>query len=218
MSFEKEIVKFLKKKNNQKNLILSGGSSITKIYRKISKIKANWKNINIYLVDERKTSKKKNQNIFLLRKIFSKKKINDFNEKIFLKKNEKKVIHNLRSLKSISIIGMGSDGHFASIFKNLKKFKNLINDNKSPKFIATEKVGIPFCKRFTMNLSMILLSTKIIIVLKNKKRIYLFFKFINDKNKKTPIYHLVKKAQKKIIINFNRDFIQLNKFIQKYAK
>ena len=65
---------------------------------------------------------------------------------------------------------------------------------------------------------MILLSTKIIIVLKNKKRIYLFFKFINDKNKKTPIYHLVKKAQKKIIINFNRDFIQLNKFIQKYAK
>ena len=31
MSFEKEIVKFLKKKNNQKNLILSGGSSITKI-------------------------------------------------------------------------------------------------------------------------------------------------------------------------------------------
>ena len=91
MSFEKEIVKFLKKKNKQKNLILSGGSSITKIYRKISKIKANWKNINIYLVDERKTSKKKNQNIFLLRKIFRKKKINDFNEKIFLKKMKKKL-------------------------------------------------------------------------------------------------------------------------------
>ena len=40
MSFEKEIVKFLKKKNKQKNLIISGGSSITKIYRKISKIKS----------------------------------------------------------------------------------------------------------------------------------------------------------------------------------
>ena len=31
---------------------------------------------------------------------------------------------------------------------------------------------------------------------------------------KNSIYHLVKKAQKKIIINFNRDFAQLNKFIQ----
>ena len=36
MSFEREIKKFLKQKNKQKSLILSGGSSITKIYKKIS--------------------------------------------------------------------------------------------------------------------------------------------------------------------------------------
>ncbi len=74
MSFEREIKKFLKQKNKQKSLILSGGSSITKIYKKISRIKADWKNINIYLVDERKISKKQNQNLFLLKKFFRKKK------------------------------------------------------------------------------------------------------------------------------------------------
>ena len=62
--FRKRNSKISEKKNKQKNLILSGGSSITKIYRKISKIKANWKNINIYLVDERKTSKKKIKTYF----------------------------------------------------------------------------------------------------------------------------------------------------------
>ena len=112
---------------------------------------------------------------------------------------------------------MGADGHFASIFKNLKKFENIINTNKSPKFVTTEKIGIPLCKRFTMNLSMILLSTKIIIVLKNKKRINLFLKFLNEKNNKKPIHYLVKKAKKKIIINFNKDFLELNKFRKKYA-
>lgn len=218
MSFEREIKKFLKQKNKQKSLILSGGSSITKIYKKISRIKADWKNINIYLVDERKISKKQNQNLFLLKKFFRKKKINKFNEKLFLKKNEKKIIHNLSFFKSLCIIGMGDDGHFASIFKNLKKYKDIINVRKKPKLIFTEKVGIPFCKRFTMNLSMILLSTKIIIVLKNKKRITLFLKFINDKNKKTPIYYLVKNVKKKMIINFNKDFLELNKFRKKYAK
>ena len=68
MSFEKEIKKFLKQKNKQKNLILSGGSSIIKIYKKISRIKADWKNMNIYLVDERKISQKQDQNLFLLKK------------------------------------------------------------------------------------------------------------------------------------------------------
>ena len=68
-----------------------------------------------------------------------------------------------------------------------------------------------------MNLSMILLSTKIIIVLKNKKRINLFLKFLNEKNNKKPIHYLVKKAKKKIIINFNKDFLELNKFRKKYA-
>ena len=218
MSFEKEIKKLLKQKNKQKNLILSGGSSIIKIYKKISRIKADWKNMNIYLVDERKISQKQDQNLFLLKKFFSKKKINEFNEKIFLKKNEKKIIYNLSFFKSLCIIGMGADGHFASILKNLQKFKNIINVHKKPKLIFTEKVSIPFCKRFTMNLSMILLSTKIIIVLKNKKRINLFLKFINDKNKKTPIYYLVKNAKKKMIINFNKDFLELNKFRKKYAQ
>ena len=112
---------------------------------------------------------------------------------------------------------MGVDGHFASIFQNLKKFARIIDSKEKPNIFLTEKIGKPFCERFTMNMSMILLSTKIIIVLKDVKRINLFLKFINDKNEMTPINHLVNKSKNKILINFNNDLLSLNKFKKKYA-
>ena len=68
-----------------------------------------------------------------------------------------------------------------------------------------------------MNLSMVLLSNYIIIVLKNKKRLKLFTNFIKNKKKKTPIYYLIKKAKKKIMINYNKDLMSLNFFKKTYA-
>ena len=46
-----------------------------------------------------------------------------------------------------------------------KKYKFLINLNEKPGIHIIEKIGIPLCKRVTMNLSMINLSLKIILVI-----------------------------------------------------
>tara|TARA_B100001057_G_scaffold493667_1_gene588624 strand:+ start:9843 stop:10496 length:654 start_codon:yes stop_codon:yes gene_type:complete len=217
MYFKKGIEKFLKKNKQKKNLILSGGNSIKKSYKLIEKAKINWNNINIYLIDERDTKKINLRNIAFLKKIFKKKKIFSFDKKLTLKKNKKTLIDNLKYLYTLTIIGVGEDGHFASIFYNLKKFKSIIDSSKKPNFYLTEKIGKPFCKRYTMNLSMVLLSNYIIIVLKNKKRLKLFTNFIKNKKKKTPIYYLIKKAKKKIMINYNKDLMSLNFFKKTYA-
>ena len=80
-----------------------------------------------------------------------------------------------------------------------------------------EKIGKPYCKRTTMNLSMISLSSKIILVLNNKKKLNLLIKFIKSKNTKIPVNIFLKKNMKKILIFFNNKLLTINKFNKIYA-
>ena len=217
MYFKSELKKIFRNNNKKKNLILCGGNSIKKAYKIIAKEQTNWENINIYLADERDTKKIELRNIQFLKKNFKNKNLLSLDKSFIKKHKKKKMINNLKNSETYAVIGMGQDGHFASIFYDLKKFKKIINVNEKPNLFLTEKIGTPFCKRLTMNLSMILLSTKIIIVFTNKKRIKSFFEFISDKNKNAPIYYLVKKAKNKLRILFNKETMNLNQFKKKYA-
>lgn len=119
------------------------------------------------------------------------------------------LIKKLKHSKTLTIMGMGKDGHIASIFPQSIKFKKMIDIKKKPNIVFTDKAGDPFCKRLTMNLSMILLSNKIIVVLKDKNRIKFFLKYLKEENKKTPIYHLAKKAKSKLAFFFNKEIISI---------
>ena len=79
-------------------------------------------------------------------------------------------------------MGLGYDGHFASIFNNSKKYKELINLKKKPSILITDKVGKPFVKRATMNLSMLNYSSRFYLILNNKSKVNLFKEILNSKN------------------------------------
>ena len=209
------IEKFFKKKRFKKNiLILSGGKSIKKIYKKIYNIDINWVNSKIFIVDERLIKQEENLNSTLIKKIFKSKCdiYNVFEDKIKNSCITKKIKKN----NTLAILGMGEDGHFASIFNNSKKYKSLVNQKKKPGIHTTEKIGKPFCKRVTMNLSMINLSLKIILVIANKKRFEILKKFIKFPNKKIPIIHLLENKKKNVYINFKDSILQIDKFKKKY--
>ena len=52
-SYLNNLIRSLSKKNNHLNIILSGGSSPTQLYKHIAKQKFNWEKINFSLLDER---------------------------------------------------------------------------------------------------------------------------------------------------------------------
>ena len=195
-------------KHKKINLILSGGKSPLKIYKLMSNQKINWKNINIFISDERifqKSSilsnyknikdcfKINNQNLI---NIYVVNNLNGYHKKII--KNQ--IIKDLKKKPTLSLIGIGDDGHFASIFSGSKNYHNLIDIKKKPNFYQTESLGNPKVKRITMNLSMILNSEKIILFAQSNKKMKIIESILKNKNSKYPLNILIKNAYKKLLL------------------
>ena len=91
---------------------------------------------------------------------------------------------------------MGEDGHFASLFPDMINQYEAFDLNASPKILIIPPKGNPLIPRITMNLSLIMESLNIILLVKGKAKQYIFNKA--KKEKKLPIHYLIK--------NRNRDF------------
>ena len=96
----------------------------------------------------------------------------------------------------ITLLGMGEDGHFASLFPDMINQNEAFDLNASPKILITPPQGNPLIPRITMNLSLIMESLSIILLVKGKVKQNIFEKA--QKEKKLPIHHLIK--------NRNQDF------------
>ena len=217
------IKKILKDINNSKkiNLILAGGTSPLKFYNQLFKQKIDWKKVNLFLKAERlvsifsKYSNYKNINSILKKNnLFN--KLKPLNKNSTQKKNIKLITNSLKKHKTICFLGLGYDGHFASIFNNSKKYKELINLKKKPSILITDKVGKPFVKRATMNLSMLNYSSRFYLILNNKSKVNLFKEILNSKNIEIySILNLINLAKNRISIFDGYSIKELKKFYKK---
>lgn len=201
LNFQKDSL--IKKKSKKRfSFVLTGGKSPITLYRKLSKAEIDWSNIDLFWGDERFVSKNsKNSNYKLAYDNFIKKiKINKKN--IFSIKTNFKTVSLSSKIYSMQIkkyfinkalsfdyclLGMGPDGHVASIFPNTAEM------NK--KFISKPIIRKDF-KRISLSLNIINKSKKIILWLNSKtlSKKYLNLKF---KGKKIPVNNL---NQKKTLI------------------
>ena len=175
-----EINKILKR---GKPIIISGGNTIKEILNDYE-IKIN---NTILLSDERlvnKSSKLRNESIFknlFKKKIINPKQLINYKFQSFNQKEVNKLENKIKKINfETAILGLGSKGHFASIFKPEKIKANYYYIDNSPKYPK---------KRVTVSLSKISKCKNIIFIAKrNNKRneIQNFHKFdlINSLNKK----------------------------------
>ena len=176
-------------------LVLSGGSSPISIYEELSNIDISWSKVFLTLVDDRLVDPDhKDSNQKLLHNHLIKNKAKNINffplTENFLPNTE------FKKPFDVTLLGMGEDGHFASLFPDMINQYEAFDINASPKILITPPQGNPLIPRITMNLSLIMESLSIILLVKGKAKQNIFDKAKQDQ--KLPIHHLIK--------NRNRDF------------
>jgi len=201
----KKFIRFFSAKirNKEKarfSFVLTGGKSPIKLYKYLAKAKnIPWRKIDFFIGDERYVSENsKNSNIKMCKKnLLSKIKI--------IKKQIFKISTNNKSIKECSydyekkikkyflnkkvsfdliLLGIGNDGHIASLFKNNIK----LNSNKNVSYIKKKDFS-----RITLTLKCINNSKSIFLWAPNKKKINVINKILGDKNFKYPVSFLRKK-------------------------
>ena len=200
-----EFIKIFKKESAKKrcqgrrlSFVLTGGPSPKRLYQKLASSKINWNNIDLFWGDERFVSKKSvNSNYRLVYDNLLKKiKIDNENVYSFIIDNStikktateyQKCIKRYFKQRKISfdifLLGMGNDGHIASIFPKSKELRK--------RFIVSYVNKKDF-KRLTLGINIINNSKNIFLWLNTKKKTKIFER-LRKKDKSIPVNNLKKK-------------------------
>lgn len=224
---EQYIYKVLKnniRKNGYANFLVSGGKSLKKIFKSLSRKKLKWDKIRLFLTDERcVSSHHPNSNEKNIRENFIKFKAKkiilyplNFNKKMKINKIIKKKYFKsyYKNKFDLALIGMGSDGHFASIFSSISIYKKLIDAKEKPAIYLVERAGQLFYKRITINLSMIIKSKKIILLINNRSKLNkLKSAILLGRKSNLPVSELIHGLKNRINISYKNNLIKINKYL-----
>ena len=179
------------KNKGEANLLVSGGSTPKKLYEILSNKKIDWKNVSIGLIDERfVATNTEESNELLIKNTLLKNKaadakfiglifnINDYKENLNITISKHKPFY-----KSItcSILGMGSDGHTASLFPN---FEEVYTDDSiyGDKMIINTKATSEPSKRISYTKAKILSSKHLFLYFNGKEKLDVFNSAKKNKN------------------------------------
>ena len=176
-------------------IVLSGGSTPTSFYKRLSKTDIKWSNYEITLSDER--------DVEILDPLSNEGSIkaiinnNSFNRS-FISLVKEGAQSRLDLIKSydLCILGMGDDGHIASIFPNMSNLSEALHHKSS---LINLNDGYPDVSRLTMTLNEINKSKQIILLIKGEKK----FNLLMDKRSDSellPVDHLFIQMNDKIKI------------------
>ncbi len=176
---------------NQKNasIVVSGGKSPIEFFKSLSKTKINWERVLVTLADERMVDK------------YSK----DSNERLvrdYLLKNEAKsakfislTLKTCSSLPSpfdVVVLGMGPDGHCASLFPCAKELKEATDLRSKKSCIMITPLNAPYT-RITLTLPRLLDARHIILSINGRDKEKVFKKALEDgPNMEMPIRYFLR--------------------------
>ena len=171
------------------SLIVSGGSSPVQIFKDLSAMETEWNKIDVSLVDDRVVDKNHtDSNEKLVNDLLITNKAKDANFISIC--NQSDELTHLNRPFNVMLLGMGEDGHFASLFpKLIHSNPEYFDKTAKPEIFFTEPMGNPSHPRVTMNLAMILESKNIFLLISNKKKLDVYNQAKSDSN--LPLYYLL---------------------------
>ena len=171
------------------SIAVPGGTSPIKIFNELSKQKLDWSKVQITLVDDRLVdpdndhSNQKLINEYLLKNDAKKSKFFPLNKNLIKDDNFKIPL-------DVCLLGIGNDGHFASLFPNMINNTNMLDPKSKLSIDEVKANGNPFVPRISMNLPLILSSNLIILLIKGKLKQEVLREAYSNKN--IPLYYLLK--------------------------
>ena len=175
------------------NLILSGGNSPRYLFKSIAQNKRYFNEATFLMSDERVVDIEdpfSNEGEFI--------KLSNISNDNLISLRDKEIIQKLNNISSyeIAILGMGEDGHFASIFPDCINTSSALNSQN--KIVAFEDKHLDY-PRISLSLNEILKAGKIILIASSKGK----QSTLRDQ-KDLPIHHLLRRSSHKLSI-FNCD-------------
>jgi len=183
----------LAKSNNFHSIILSGGSSPVSLYKKLGESSLAFSNLQFVLSDDRRVPiDNPLSNEGMLNKTLG--VAENFNL-LSLHSNDIEQRLNSIHVYELAILGMGLDGHFASIFPEMTNL-----DKALTSLGATEMVddGFPEVPRITMTLNEIDKAREIILLINSQEKLDLLLNL--SKNSNLPIKYLIERTKDKLLI------------------
>ena len=186
-------------KKGTATFVVSGGTSPLKLFEDLSKIDLPWNKVQITLVDDRLVNKNhihSNQKLINDHLLKNKAKLANFiplSEEII----KSKIII---TPFDVNLLGMGEDGHFASLFPDMINDFNLFDISADPNILTITSHGDPFLPRITMNLSLILKSEFIVLLVKGSIKQKIIDQAKNDNS--LPIHYLLKSRASNFLLEY----------------
>jgi 6-phosphogluconolactonase len=171
------------------SIVTCGGSSPINIFEQLSlRDDIDWSNVNLTLLDDRKVSiVHPDSNEKLLIDHFAKNSAQNIN--IVSLCNSPNEVLEIKRPFDIMLIGLGGDGHFASLFPELVDNKECFDVDANPEILFLGEMGDPKHERVSMNLSLILQSKKIILISSSDQKNKIIEQAFTDKA--LPLYYLL---------------------------
>jgi 6-phosphogluconolactonase len=175
-------------KHGVATLLVSGGSTPAPLYEALSKTELNWKKIKVALVDERwvdNDHSASNEALVKRSLLINNAKAAEFigmkTSAITALAGQAETEANYRRLPqpfSLAIVGMGPDGHTASLFPHAKGLTQAIqidNENLTAAINATQsEVTGPNTERLTLTLSALMKTDRLVILFTGEDKLTVF--------------------------------------------
>jgi 6-phosphogluconolactonase len=186
-------------KKGYATFVVSGGNSPLEIFSHLNQMPIPWSKITIILGDDRMLdSGNSDSNDKLIRENLI---INKAESAKYLSLIDPLVTPSKLNFPfDISLLGMGLDGHFASLFPELLANLSLFKaDAPHEIYLSENALGHPSHKRISMNLSMLLNSDRCILLVSSESKRAVLDQAIGDS--RLPVHHLIN--QNKVKIEFS---------------
>ena len=192
------------RKRGRASMAVSGGSTPIKLFKEFSLLSIDWTKIDLTLVDDRWIdAKNADSNELLVRTHFIKNKAAKVNF-IPLKNNSKTAkegqIYSEKMLRKITlpfdvvVLGMGSDGHTASLFPCSEELSEAMSLNNSNYLISTSPKTAPY-QRLSLTARVIFDSNNVYLHLNGSNKLNTLESAMEYRDaSKMPIYAFLEKG------------------------